>query len=108
MASSTRLAFPIRLAVGRSPLKPPAPAPGASRTSDSIRSSVWSGSLKPSRAKNLMPLSWYGLWLALITTPASARIDSVMKAIPGVGSGPVSITSTPMEQMPEAIACSSM
>ena len=27
-----------------------------------------------------MPLSWYGLWLALITTPASARIDSVMKA----------------------------
>ena len=55
-----------------------------------------------------MPLSWYGLWLALITTPASARIDSVRNAMPGVGSGPHSITSTPIEQMPEAIACSSM
>ena len=28
--------------------------------------------------------------------------------MPGVGSGPDSITSTPIEQMPDAIACSSM
>ena len=108
MASSTRLALPMRLAVGRSPLKSSSPAAAPSSTSCSMRSSVSSGSLKPSRPKNLMPLSWYGLWLALITTPASARIDSVMKAMPGVGSGPMSITSTPMEQMPEAMACSSM
>ena len=55
-----------------------------------------------------MPLSWYGLCEAEITTPASARIDEVMYAIPGVGSGPTSITSTPIEQMPAASACSSM
>ena len=55
-----------------------------------------------------MPLSSYGLWLAEITTPASARIDEVMKAMPGVGSGPHSITFAPIEQMPEAIACSNM
>ena len=55
-----------------------------------------------------MPLSWYGLWLALITTPASDRMDSVRNAIPGVGSGPVRTTSTPIEQIPEAMAVSSM
>ena len=107
MASSMRLALPMSSAVGRRPWKSAAVAAPPS-TSRSISSSSSSGSLKPVRSKNLMPLSWYGLWLALMTTPASARIDWVMKAIPGVGSGPQRSTSTPMEQMPAAMAVSSM
>ena len=55
-----------------------------------------------------MPLSWNGLWEAEMTTPASARSVRVRNAIPGVGSGPTSSTSTPIEQMPDAIAVSSM
>src|SRR6266702_2240958 len=104
-----RVALPMLFAVGRRAWKASAPPPSPvwPRTSRSMRSSISSGSLKPSREKNLMPVSWYGLWLALMTTPASARIDSVMKAMPGVGRGPHSITSTPIEQMPEAMACSS-
>ncbi len=98
----------MRVAVGRRAWKSAFPPPASASTSRSICSSTSSGSLKPSREKNLIPLSWYGLWLALITTPASARIDWVMKAMAGVGSGPLSITSTPMELMPEAMACSSM
>ena len=66
----------------------PAPSADPPSTSRSISSSSSSGSLKPSREKNLMPLSWYGLWLALMTTPASARIDWVMKAMPGRGQRP--------------------
>ena len=64
--------------------------------------------MKPSAAKILMPLSWNGLCDALITTPASARIDQVMNAMPGVGSGPTSITSAPAETMPACSALSSM
>jgi hypothetical protein len=45
---------------------------------------------------------------ALITTPASARIDQVMKAIPGVGNGPTSMTSAPADTMPACSALSSM
>ena len=45
---------------------------------------------------------------ALMTTPASARIDQVMKAIPGVGSGPTSMTSAPADTMPAWRALSSM
>ena len=41
-----------------------------------------------------------------MTTPASARMLLVIKEIPGVGSGPTRSTSTPMEQMPEAMAFS--
>jgi len=74
----------------------------------SISSSRSSWSLKPFRAKILMPLSWKGLWEAEITTPASARMLVVMKAIPGVGRGPTRRTSTPMEQMPAARAFSIM
>ena len=55
-----------------------------------------------------MPLSWYGLCEAQITTPASARIDEVMKAMPGVGSGPHSITSAPIGGDAGAIALSNM
>jgi hypothetical protein len=89
---------------------------GAARTlssspveiSASIRSSTSSGSLKPSREKNLMPLSWYGLWLAEIMTPASQRMSAVRNAMPGVGIGPTWSTSTPIEQIPAASASSNM
>ena len=79
-----------------------------SSTRCSISSSTSSGSLKPSLEKNLMPLSWNGLCEAEITAPASARRLRVRNAMPGVGIGPTSSTSTPIEQMPEAIAVSSM
>jgi hypothetical protein len=55
-----------------------------------------------------MPLSWYGLWLALITMPASARMLTVRCAMAGVGMGPQSITRPPVAQTPLAMACSSM
>ena len=55
-----------------------------------------------------MPLSWYGLWLAEITAPASARMETVKLEMAGVGSGPQMSTSTPMLQIPEASAVSSM
>ena len=42
-----------------------------------------------------MPLSSYGLWLAEIITPISARIDWVSIATAGVGIGPTSTTSMP-------------
>ena len=45
---------------------------------------------------------------AAVAAAASARIEVVMLAMPGVGSGPTSSTSTPIEVMPEASACSSM
>jgi len=48
------------------------------------------------------------LWDAEITTPASARMLAVMKAMPGVGRGPTKRMSMPMEQMPDARAFSSM
>ena len=76
--------------------------------SDSIRDSTSSGSLKPSRPKNLIPLSGYGLWDAEITTPASARIEWVRNAIPGVGIGPTSRTSPPIAQIPADSAVSNM
>ena len=74
----------------------------------SIRSSTSSGSLKPSRPKNLIPLSGYGLWEAEMTTPASARIEWVRNAIPGVGIGPTSRTSPPIAQIPADSAVSNM
>src|SRR5215469_10547748 len=80
----------------------------SSRTRSSMCASVASSSLNPSREKNFIPLSSKGLWEAEITTPASARMLRVRKAIPGVGSGPTSQTSTPIEQMPDSSAVSSM
>ncbi len=92
----------MRVAVGRSE------SSAFSKINASIFRSVSSGSLKPSRPKNLMPLSSYGLCDAEITAPASARIELVRLAMAGVGSGPISATSTPIDMMPEASACSSM
>ena len=55
-----------------------------------------------------MPLSSYGLWLALITMPASARMLTVRCATAGVGTGPHSSTRPPIEVTPAASAVSSM
>ncbi len=57
------------------------------RTS-SISSSSSSGSLKPSRLKNLMPLYSAGLCEAEITTPPSASSSRVSSATAGVGTMP--------------------
>jgi hypothetical protein len=56
----------------------------------------------------LIPLSSNGLCDAEITTPASQRIDDVMNAMPGVGNGPVSQTSAPIDTIPAASADSNM
>ena len=82
--------------------------PASSFMSASISISASSGSLKPSPPKILMPLSAYGLWLALMTMPASARMLTVRCATAGVGMGPQSITRPPIEQIPEAMAVSIM
>ena len=97
-----REALPTSSATGRSA------AIFCEKMRSSMSASTSSGSLKPSAEKILMPLSWKGLCEAEMTTPASARMEVVMKAMPGVGSGPTSWTLTPMEQMPAASAFSSM
>ena len=74
----------------------------------SMAASSLSGSLKPSGPKSVMPLSANGLWLALITTPASARMLCVRFATAGVGIGPESSTRPPAAQMPAEMAVSSM
>ena len=51
-------------------------------------------------SKNLMPLSSYGLCEALMTTPKLQPSRCVMYAMPGVGRGPISITSTPAADEP--------
>src|SRR4051794_30261859 len=65
-----------------------------------------SSSLTPPRARNLMPLSGIGLWLADSTTPRSALSESVRYATPGVGSTPSRCTSTPAEASPATTAAS--
>ena len=70
----------------------PTPAPVGrahfSRIRDSMASSSASSSLLPPRAKNLIPLSGIGLWLADSMTPRSASQWPVKKATPGVGTTP--------------------
>jgi len=78
-------------------------------SSSSILNSVSFGELEAVAPENLMPLFLVRvLWEAEITAPASARIEVVMFAIPGVGRGPTIATSTPIEVIPAASACSSM
>src|SRR5215208_3925934 len=72
----------------------------------SIASSSSSPSLAPPRAKNLIPLSGIGLWLAEIITPRSANVAPVRKATPGVGSTPSRTTSTPALASPATTAAS--
>src|ERR1700687_6089517 len=77
-------------------------------TRSSIVRSAASESLKPMDAKNLMPLSWKGLWDAEITTPASACKRCVSAATAGVGTTPASKASPPIEQIPATSAASIM
>ena len=51
-----------------------------------ISSSIWSSSLCPPAAKNLMPLSGIALCEAESITPKSAWVSAVRNAIAGVGS----------------------
>src|SRR5579883_1300009 len=90
-------------------MRPTASPTGRSHCSPiraSIASSTSSASLWPPRAKNLIPLSGAGLWLADSTTPRSAPRVSVRYAIAGVGITPARITSTPAEASPAATAAS--
>ena len=55
-----------------------------------------------------MPLSCAGLWLALIMTPRSARIDRVSSPTAGVGTGPSNSTFIPVEVNPAVSAFSNI
>ena len=102
--AETRWSMYRLVAVAVSWLTRPTPAPvGRSQSwpsTASISSSLVSGSLKPPRAKNLMPLSGIGLWDAEITAPISTLSTDVRYATPGVGMMPASITSKPPADMP--------
>ena len=88
----------------------PTPAPvgrrQGSRSRASIASSTESSSLFPPLAKNLMPLSGIGLWLAESTTPRSEPSTSVRYATAGVGRTPARNTSTPALASPATTAAS--
>ena len=105
----TRWAAYSSMAVGYAVTRPTAPPVGRSNSSSRRRSmaaSIASSSLRPPRAKNLMPLSGIGLCDADRTTPKSAPSVPVRKATPGVGSTPSSSTSTPADARPATTAAS--
>src|SRR5919107_3372537 len=77
-----------------------------SRSRCSMTRSRSSSSLTPPRARNLIPLSGIGLWLAEIITPRSAPSAAVRWATPGVGRTPSRRTSTPAEARPAVTAAS--
>ena len=66
----------------------------------SISNSALSESFRPSGPNNFIPLSEKPLCEAVIITPRSALNLVVIKATPGVGIGPVSLTSIPTEANP--------
>ena len=72
----------------------------------STSSSTRSASLWPPRAKNLMPLSGIGLWLAESMTPRSTPQRPTRWATAGVGSTPTRTTSTPALASPATTAAS--
>ena len=77
----------------------PPPTPRRRSISASSRASTSSLSLRPPAAKNLMPLSWKGLWEAEMTAagwPSAAE----SQATPGVGSTPTSATRAPSAMSP--------
>ena len=78
------------------------------KTRASISSSTASGSLKPSPAKNLIPLSGTGLCEAEIIAPAQQSIVRARYANPGVGITPALMQSPPTDRMPAVKAASSM
>src|SRR4051812_5918320 len=73
-----------------------------------MRASVSSSSLVPSRPKNLMPLSWYGLCDAETTAARSKPRRRASTAAPGVGSTPPNTASPPAAVMPAARAASNI
>jgi len=66
------------------------------------------GKFEAVAGKDLDTVVSKGLWEAEMTTPASARMLLVKKAMPGVGITPTRIAFTPMEQIPETSAFSNM
>src|SRR4030042_37683 len=98
VASSIRCARPICGEGGRTSFK------WSPSMSISIFASSPSGSLKPSRPKNLIPLSWYGLWEAEMTTPASARLPERPRRLHGhrldIGDSPHAVGA---EQLPSHV-----
>ena len=89
-----RSTVPTPSPIGAGGCVPAGVRPSRRSSSASSRASTSSLSLRPPAAKNLIPLSWKGLWDAEITAagwPSAA--DS--QATPGVGSTPRSATSAP-------------
>src|SRR5215218_8067055 len=83
-------------------------APGAWSTSASIWASTSSASFTPWPSKNLIPLSWKGLWEAETTAARSKPSRLTRIAAAGVGSTPPSSASPPAAAMPAASAASSI
>ena len=110
----TALASGICAMGGRVMLCGPVPTPAVANLTQSMRADagvVISASHNPYQDNGIKIFGPDGYKLpdaeeAEMTTPASARIDDVMKAMPGVGSGPHSMTSAPIEQIPAASAVS--
>src|SRR4051794_14981491 len=73
-----------------------------------MRASVSSSSFVPSRPKNLMPLSWYGLCDAETTAARSSPSRRASTAAPGVGSTPANTASPPAAVIPAASAASNI
>ena len=90
---------------------PAGPGSGAteasSSSSRSTRRSRSSGIFRPPGAKNLMPLSTYGLWLAEITAAGASRVRARC-AMAGVGTTPTSITFAPSAHRPATSAASTI
>src|SRR5215218_9344200 len=83
-------------------------APGAWSTSASIWASTSSASFTPWPSKNLIPLSWKGLWEAETTAARSRSRRLTRIAAAGVGSTPASSASPPAAATPAASAASSI
>src|SRR5215218_9015471 len=83
-------------------------AAGASSISASIRASTSSASFTPWPSKNLIPLSWKGLWEAETTAARSSPSRLTRIAAAGVGSTPPSSASPPAAATPAASAASSI
>ena len=84
----------------------PAPRFGARRTTSSRRASQASEILCPIEEKILIPLSWYGLCEAEITTPALKWCRFVMVETADVGMTPADIGWPPASRIPPARAAS--
>ena len=64
--------------------------------------------LMPSLLNTFNPLYCGGLWLAVISTPASDPVSPIIHAVTGVGTRPTWRTSAPQALIPEVSAISSI